>query len=74
MAIIEHVSGKKNLAEEIETLLWRYPYPPYLMDDFITIIQGQLPVVLMMGYVLAVLTVTRNVVLEKEKKLKVRIS
>lgn len=71
MAIVEQVSGKDGLADNVATLMWRYPHPPYTKDNFVLVIQGQLPLVILLGFMLAVLTVTRNVVLEKEKRLKV---
>lgn len=71
MAISEYVSGQVNATDSLATLLWRYSYPKYTLDNFVLVMQGQLPIVIMMGYVLAVLNVTRNVVVEKEKRLKV---
>ena len=72
MAIIEKKSGIENLGDMIESLIWRFPYPPYTDDQYILVIEADLPLILMLGFMFATLITTRNVVLEKEKRLKVK--
>ncbi|XP_022089306.1 ATP-binding cassette sub-family A member 3-like [Acanthaster planci] len=48
----------------------RYPYPPYFDDDFILVIQIQLPFLILISFVITAITITKEVVLEKERKLK----
>lgn len=50
----------------------RFPYPDYIHDSFILVIQGSLPLLLMSSLVFTALNIVRDIVYEKEKKLKVR--
>ena len=70
-ALTEYVSKMPKIYDNIQTLLWRFSYPKYVRDQFILVIQDYLPMILMLGYVLGTLNVTRNVVVEKEHRLKV---
>lgn len=49
------------------------PYPPYIKDPLLTAIQSNLPLFLMLGFILYVIQLTKNIVFEKERKLKVSI-
>lgn len=48
----------------------RYPYPQYEKDGFLYAIQFGMPLLFMLSYMYSALTITRNVVHEKERKLK----
>nr|CAB3219611.1 ATP-binding cassette sub-family A member 3-like [Phallusia mammillata] len=48
----------------------RYPYPPYLEDDFIVAIQRTLPLLIMLSYFYTALVIVRSIVQEKESKMK----
>eukprot|EP00039_Didymoeca_costata_P018298 m.332943 g.332943 ORF g.332943 m.332943 type:complete len:1731 (+) comp17035_c0_seq1:282-5474(+) len=48
----------------------RYPYPEWLQDGFLFAIQFGFPLLLMLSLFFSVLSITRNVVHEKERKLK----
>jgi len=50
----------------------RFPYPDYIHDNFVLVIQSSLPLLLMLSLVFTALNIVRDVVYEKEKKLKVR--
>eukprot|EP00038_Savillea_parva_P006028 m.161240 g.161240 ORF g.161240 m.161240 type:complete len:1789 (+) comp12053_c0_seq1:172-5538(+) len=50
--------------------LQRMPYPQYTKDGFLFAIQFGLPLLLMLSYMYSALTITRNVVHEKERRLK----
>lgn len=56
-----------NLSTEIK----RMPYPPYLDDDFMNVIQQQLSFVIVQGLVFSVLTSVRLVLVEKNARMKV---
>ena len=49
------------------------PYPPYVEDPLLTAIQTNLPLFLMLGFILYVIQTTKNIVYEKERKLKVSL-
>ena len=51
--------------------LQRMPYPPYVSDPMVTILQTQLPLFLILSFILSVIQSTKNIVYEKERKLKV---
>ncbi len=70
---MERLSGIDGLASRTQVLAWRFNYPKYVDDQFILVIQADLPLVLMLGFLFATLITTRNVVVEKEKRLKVII-
>ena len=48
-----------------------FPYPPYNDDPFIVVLQTQLPFIIMLSFIVTAPVTCRDVVLEKEKKLKV---
>ena len=50
----------------------RFPYPDYTHDNFVLVIQTSLPLLLMLSLLVTALNIVRDVVYEKEKKLKVR--
>lgn len=51
----------------------RYPYPQRIEDPFITVIQSSFPLLLMISLVFTAINIVKNIVYEKEKKLKVGI-
>ena len=56
---------------KMDTLtLERFPYPQYEEDGYLYAIQFGLPLLLMLSYMYSALTIVRNVVHEKERKLK----
>ncbi|GFS11780.1 ATP-binding cassette transporter sub-family A, partial [Elysia marginata] len=50
--------------------LRRMPYPPYFDDPMIQVLQGNLPLFLVLSFILSVIINTKNLVFEKERKLK----
>lgn len=58
--------------ENYEISLRRFPYPPYIEDKFVFALQGALPLLIMVSFIYPVLNITRCIVLEKERRLKVR--
>ena len=62
---------KKPSLDDIKLKLKRFPYPPYINDNFVLVIQQQLPLILMLSFVYSALSIVKDVVHEKERKLKV---
>ena len=53
---------------------YRYPYPPWRDDNFVIVIQNQFPLLLMLSFVFTMLQIVKDVVHEKERKIKARHS
>ena len=56
---------------EIGMQLKRHPYPPYVDDPFIGVIQRQLPLIILLSFIIVAPNIVKDIVLEKERKLKV---
>lgn len=52
--------------------LQRYPYPPYLEDKYLFALQAWLPLLIMLSFIYPAINITKSVVYEKEKRLKVK--
>ena len=72
-SIIGKLSRNNNLTGSLNTTVSvkRFPYPDYVHDNFILVIQQTLPLLLMLSLFFTALNIVRDVVFEKEKKLKV---
>jgi ATP-binding cassette, subfamily A (ABC1), member 3 len=46
------------------------PYPPFIYDIFLTVLQFMLPMIFMISFISPVASLTKNIVLEKERRLK----
>jgi len=55
----------------VDVQLKSFPYPPYHDDRFIIVLQTQMPFLIMLSFIVTAPVICRDVVLEKEKKLKV---
>jgi hypothetical protein len=73
-AIIKQKSGKANFFDDINVKFKKMPYPPYVEDPLLTAIQTNLPLFLMLEFILYVIQTTKNIVYEKERKLKVSLN
>lgn len=71
-ALIEYISGTNSSIEEQFVTVGRMPYPPYLLDFFVLVLQNNFPVIIVLSFMLVALTIVREIVYEKEKRLKVR--
>ena len=67
-SILEDVG---ELTSPVQTKLKVFPYPPYNDDKFITVLQTQLPFIILLSFILIAPTMCKDIVLEKEKKIKV---
>ena len=70
MAIIKSKTPTENY-RKINVNLRRFPYPATIRDGFIIVIQNSLPLLLMLSLVYSALVIVKNIVYEKERKLKV---
>ena len=73
LSIMSELGGMSS-AQDIEDIgveLKSFPYPPYHNDNFIIIIETQLPFIIMLSFIVTAPIICKDVVLEKEKKLKV---
>lgn len=71
-SIIGKLSRNNNLMGSLNPTVSvkRFPYPDYVHDNFILVIQQTLPLLLMLSLFFTALNIVRDVVFEKEKKLK----
>ena len=72
-SIIGKLSRNNILTGSLNTTVSvkRFPYPDYIHDNFILVIQNTLPLVLVWSLLFTALNIVHDVVYEKEKKLKV---
>lgn len=63
--------SSSGIDDKIDVRLKTFPYPPYLDDAFIFILTTQFPFIIMLSFIVTAPTICKDVVLEKEKKLKV---
>ena len=57
---------------QVAVRLQRHPYPEYINDPFIIVLQSWFPLFMVIIYICTVPCIAKDVVQEKEKKLKVR--
>uniref|UniRef100_A0A6P8HMV1 ATP-binding cassette sub-family A member 3-like isoform X2 n=1 Tax=Actinia tenebrosa TaxID=6105 RepID=A0A6P8HMV1_ACTTE len=69
MAILRY-RDKNSSAQSIAIKMQRFPYPAYIKDSFILVIQQTLPLFLILSLVFTALCIVRDIVHEKERKLK----
>ncbi|XP_062036152.1 phospholipid-transporting ATPase ABCA3 isoform X2 [Lepus europaeus] len=63
-------ASAQQLLQKLTVTVKRFPYPPFISDPFLVAIQYQLPLLLLLSFTYASLTIIRAVVQEKERKLK----
>ncbi|CAH1776854.1 unnamed protein product [Owenia fusiformis] len=68
--LIRHKNPNATLEEDLDIQLRRFPYPPYINDAFVLVLQQQFPFIIMLSFIFTALQVVKEVVHEKEKKLK----
>ncbi|KAL3853296.1 hypothetical protein ACJMK2_016847 [Sinanodonta woodiana] len=66
--IIETVTGITSL--NINVTMQKMPYPPHLNDVLISVLQSNLPLFIVLSFILNALQITKNIAYEKENKLK----
>lgn len=71
-SVIEHLNpGASSDLDNFDVFMERFPYPPYKDDVFLVVIQSSLPFLIMLSLIFVALNIPKEVVLEKERKLKV---
>jgi len=71
-AVIEQLnSSTAPLLDKYTVRMERFPYPPYIDNAFLIVIQQQLPFFLILSMIFIALNIPKEIVLEKERKLKV---
>ncbi|XP_056662521.1 phospholipid-transporting ATPase ABCA3-like isoform X4 [Monodelphis domestica] len=72
-AIIEYhgKDGGKWLNDHVTVSVKRFPFPPFVSDNFLKFLDQVLPLIILLLYSLNVLMIIRVIVQEKEKQLKV---
>ncbi|OWF51665.1 ATP-binding cassette sub-family A member 3-like [Mizuhopecten yessoensis] len=68
-AIIDQQAPGNNLST-FEFEMQRMPYPPVVKDFLLPTLQGNLPLFLMLGFILSSLQTIKNILYEKERRLK----
>lgn len=74
LSIIQYLRGQKMNSVSRPVVLYqlsRYPFPSYFDNPFVIVVQQNLPIFLMLSLIVTVLYITRNIIQEKEKRLKV---
>lgn len=71
-AIMRSHSGANanSLLQKTRVIMSRFPYPPFIYDVYILVIQNQLPLLLVLSFTYSAVNLIRFVVQEKERKLK----
>jgi len=63
-----------NASSDLTSVEWKLnkmPYPPYINDAMVQVLQMNFPTVLMLSFILSVIIMSKNIVYEKERQLKV---
>ncbi|OON21313.1 ABC transporter, ATP-binding protein, partial [Opisthorchis viverrini] len=69
-SITRLLCGNDEPGAFVDVNLKRMPYPPYLDDGFIPVIQRQLAFVIVLGFMFPVLHAVRSVLTEKQRRIK----
>ncbi|XP_052780875.1 phospholipid-transporting ATPase ABCA3-like isoform X2 [Mya arenaria] len=69
-AFIELLNPSSNVGGNIDVALKKMVYPPYLNDVLATVLQQNLPLFIVLSFILNAIQMAKNLAYEKEKKLK----
>lgn len=70
MAIIK-VYNSTAQTDTIPVSLQRFPYPPYIYDPYVLVLVNDLPGVILLSFIVAAPNIVKDLVLEKERRLRV---
>ena len=70
-AIIETLNTSADLRHNYEMYMQKMPYLPFLRDLLMTVLAQNVPLFLVLSFILNALQISKNITYEKEKKLKV---
>lgn len=65
-----HNSSLSGRLDQVRVNVQRFPYPPYENDKFLFALQFFFPLILMLSFIYPSVNLTKNIVLEKEQRLK----
>lgn len=71
--LVKLMSKNDSLLDSYDIKLQRFPYPPHINDKFIYILQGILPLTLILSFLFSTINITKLVLVEKETRLKVSV-
>ena len=63
--------SSESEVEDMSIQMRRFPYPPYVDDNFITVLQRQLPFLILLSFIITAPNIVKDVIIEKENRLKV---
>ena len=70
-ALAMEVAQPGDTPERVAVQLQRFPYPPYVNDGFVSVLQNIMPLLIVLGFQFTVPDLTSSITVEKEKRLKV---
>jgi ATP-binding cassette subfamily A (ABC1) protein 3 len=70
MAVANAISNGSIADNELNLTAQRFPYPPFIKDIFFVSLQFLFPFILMFSFIYPAVNQTKNLVLEKERRLK----
>ena len=62
-----------KMNQSVVVRLQMFPHPPHRVDAYVHFINDYMPMVLLVSFMLVVAGICKDIVLEKEKKLKVQL-
>ena len=73
LSITQELTGDTGIASanNVSLQLKSFPYPPYLEDLFLFVLTTQFPFLVMLCFIVIAPIICKEIVMEKEKKLKV---
>lgn len=69
-ALIETLNSSADLSNNYDVRMQKMPYPPFLNDVLTTVLSQNLPLFLILSFILNALQISKGIAYEKEKKLK----
>lgn len=72
-AIINYTASLPVDFSNLNISLKKMPYPKFVKDDLLPVIQVYLPLFFMLAFILSTLQLAKGIVYEKEKRLKVSV-
>ena len=71
MSVLAMKNGTDEV-DDVEVRLQRHPYPPFVEDPVILILQSDFTFIILISFIVTAPNICKDIVLEKERKLRVR--
>ena len=72
LALIKEIEdSSESEIDGMRIQMRRFPYPPYVDDNFILILQRQLPFLILLSFIVTAPNIVKDIIIEKENRLKV---